>query len=173
MEKASDSFLKRANYFEEKVSEISEQRMVENRELLDENIKLRKRLKETQRQLQLLEADKLQKATPTTLKDSQNQETDIMQRQRPKSAMARTSFGGGQLIKGSTSRLIKSVSVSDQATIQKLNKELELTKSKTKEQNVEIKRLKNMVNTYRDEKLSGGARSIRPSSATSNRRRWI
>lgn len=48
--------------------------------------------------------------------------------------------------------------------------ELQVSKNKTKEQKDEIKRLKSMVNTYRDERIVG-SRSLRPASAPP-RRRW-
>ena len=167
MEKASNNLLKRSTFFEEKVAEVSEQRMVENRELLDENIRLRKRLKETQWQLQSYEAIALQKGKQSSVKDPEVDGRSLPgQRQRPKSAMAFS----GQLVRGSCSRLIKSVSVADKQKISNLMGELQVTKLKSKEQNEEISRLRNMVNTYRDEKIIG-SRTIRPSSAPP-KRRW-
>ena len=174
MEKASNSMMKRANYFEERVTEVSEQRAYENRELLDENIKLRKKLKETQRRLQRHEAEALQKTVTTNLKEGATSAMEEEERERvlrrPKSAVVGHRPLSGNLIRGSTSRLIKSVSVADKEKISGLMSELQVSKNKTKEQKDEIKRLKSMVNTYRDERIVG-SRSLRPASAPP-RRRW-
>ncbi|QDZ25114.1 WD40 repeat domain-containing protein [Chloropicon primus] len=170
MEKQGNSFLRRATYFEEKVNEVSEQRMSENRELLDENIKLRKRLKEAERKIQIHESTALQKSTASKL-ESHHQDDRASdsgsERPRPKSAMTRRPVSGS-LARGSTSRLIKSVSAADKEKINTLMSELKVKNIKTKEQSDEINRLRNMVNTYRDEKVLS-ARLLRPASAPPKR----
>ena len=211
IEKKSDGLIKKAALLEEKASAISEERMYENMDLLEENMRLRKHLKESERKVQSMHAAMLQRGSSYSFKSAMNTPRGGMtpaaatpgaQRARtaqdglhseegtpqlhpgltPGSAFRPSSApssrglastprpkSGGQLLKGSTSRLIKSVSHADKGEIVRLGGEVEAGRRREMDLKMENRRLMHMLEGYRhkiaNQNITAPGHQTRPGTA--------